>query len=51
MDETREKLARLEASAGLVAQMRTFEKAQAWAAVEERQGLAEALRKQLEVSR
>jgi hypothetical protein len=48
-DELAEKLARLEASAGLVAQMKTFEKAQAWAVIDERMGTAEALRKRLQV--
>ncbi|KAF6260374.1 hypothetical protein COO60DRAFT_1700367 [Scenedesmus sp. NREL 46B-D3] len=47
--ETREKLSRLEASAGLVAQMKTFERAQNWAAVQERMGVAEALRQRIEV--
>jgi hypothetical protein len=48
-DELAEKLARLEASAGLVAQMKAFEKAQAWAVIDERMGTAEALRKRLQV--
>jgi hypothetical protein len=48
-DELAEKLARLEASAGLVAQMKTFEKAQNWAMIEERMGKKEGLEKYLEV--
>ncbi|WIA29640.1 hypothetical protein OEZ86_012127 [Tetradesmus obliquus] len=48
LDETREKLARLEETAGLVGRMQTFEKAQAWAAVDERLRLAELLRQHLE---
>jgi hypothetical protein len=50
-DELAEKLARLEASAGLVAQMKTFEKAQNWAVIEERMGKKETLKKYLEVKR
>jgi hypothetical protein len=48
-DELTEKLARLEASAGLVAQMKTFEKAQAWAVIQERMGKDEFLRGKLQV--
>jgi hypothetical protein len=48
-DELAEKLARLEASAGLVAQMKTFEKAQAWGVIEERLGTAEVVRQKLQV--
>jgi hypothetical protein len=49
VDETREKLARLEASAGMVAQMKTYERAQSWAVIEERMGKREMLRKHVEV--
>jgi hypothetical protein len=51
VDKLRAKLLLLLESGELVPRMKMFEKAQSWAAVDERRGKAEAVRKQLEVRR